>query len=150
MDPRDLCRIWKPSCPLTEVMYYSLFVPAPQEIGAAVAEPESAVHPTAEVLHRRTAHGGDHFRTQDIEELSEEAERLNQRWCDLEQEGQARGDPQYLAVVRSNISLEREAFQNKTNKQTKMQLAAAVAVLASRLGLTSSARKAVHACQCTA
>ena len=40
--------------------------------------------------------------------------------------------------------------KNKTTKQTKMQLAAAVAVLASRLGLASSARKAVHACQCTA
>ena len=47
--------------------------------------------------------------------MSEETERLNKRWWDLEQEDQARGDTQYLAVVRSNISREREAFQDKTN-----------------------------------
>ena len=51
MDPPDLCRIRKPSCPLTEAIYYPAFVRAPQEIGAAVAEPESAMHPTADVLH---------------------------------------------------------------------------------------------------
>ena len=78
------------------------FVQAPHEIGTAVAEPASAVQPTAEA--QRQTRGGDYFHTQDSEELSEEAESLNDRWWDLEQEGQALGDPYNLVVVRHNIS----------------------------------------------
>ena len=55
-------------------MYYPPFTPAQQEFGRAVAEPECEVYPTAEVLHHITAHGGDHFRTQDSVNVFEEAE----------------------------------------------------------------------------
>ena len=77
MDHTDSCSIREPTCPLTEAMYYTPFVQASQEIGTAVAAPATAVQPTAEAprLQRRV----DYLGTQDSEELSDEAEHLNDR-----------------------------------------------------------------------
>ena len=110
MDPLEPCRIREPLCPLTEEMYYQLFVQSRQETGTAVSEPDSAVRTTAEVQHHMVACGVDNSRTQESEELSEEAERLNDRWWDLEQQA---GEE---AVARHNISLERQAFQDKISQ----------------------------------
>ena len=78
MDPTDSCRIREHHCPLREGLYYMPLVQAPQEIGTAIAEPATAVQPTAEPP--RPEHGVDKCRTQESEELSEETERLHQRW----------------------------------------------------------------------
>ena len=109
MDPLALCRIRQPLFPLTEERYYQLFVQSRQETGTAVSEPDSAVRTTAEVQHHRVACGVDNSRTQESEELSEEAERLNDRWWDLEQQAGEK------AVARHNISRERRFFPDKTS-----------------------------------
>ena len=99
-------------------MYYTPLVQAPHETGTAVAEPFNAVRTTAEVQHRRVERGVDNFRTTEGEELSEKAERLNDRLCDMEQE--ARSDLHNLAVVRHTTSRERAAFKEK-NKPVPIQ-----------------------------
>ena len=97
-------------------MYYTPLVQPTQEIGTAAAEPETAVHPTAGAP--RPQRRVDNFRTQDSEEMLEEAERLNDRCRDLEQ--YALGDPHNMAVVRQTNSQEREAFQEKMNLCSKI------------------------------
>ena len=104
MNPLDSCRIREPICPLTEAMYHLSLVLDPQETSAAVAETETAVHPIAAAQHHREERGLNHFRTPESEELSEEAERLNCRWWDLEQE--SRSYPHNLAASRHTISSE--------------------------------------------
>ena len=72
------------------------------------------MHPIAAAQHHREERGLDHYRTPQSEELSEEAERLNDRWWDLEQE--SRSDTHNLAASRHTISSERAAFQDKISQ----------------------------------
>ena len=90
-------------------MYYTFFVQTPQEISTAVAAPVTAVQPTVEAP--RLQRFVNKFRTPESEELSKKAERLNDRWLELEKD--ARSDPHNLAVARHTISRNREAFKTK-------------------------------------
>ena len=81
-DPPDSCRIREPLCTLKEGMYYPHYTSLALQFRTAVVDHETAVQPTAETP--RLARGCDPFSTQDSAELSEEAERLHQRWLELE------------------------------------------------------------------